>query len=85
MGGNIPADVPEQFRWAERFPLVALLGTYAAVFGLGLLVLALPLYGPLLWLHLLLVPAVMAVAAVVARFAIRFYQKRLEAQLQPEA
>jgi hypothetical protein len=31
------------------------------------------------------VPAVMAVAAVVARFAIRFYQKRLEAQLQPEA
>lgn len=84
MGGNIPAEVPEQFRWAERFPLVALLGTYLAVFGLGLVVLALPLYGALLWLHLLLVPAVMALAAVSARFAISFFQKRLEAQLQPE-
>jgi hypothetical protein len=84
MGGNIPAEVPEQFRWAERFPIIALAGTYAAVFGLGLLILVLPLYGPLLWLHLLLVPAVMALAAVAARFAIRWYQKRLEAQLQPE-
>jgi hypothetical protein len=83
IGGNIPTDVPEQFRWAERFPVIALLGTYAAVFGLGLVMLALPLYGSLLWLHLLLVPAVMAVAAVAARFAIRWYQKRLEAQLQP--
>jgi hypothetical protein len=85
MGGNIPADVPEQFRWAERFPLVALVGTYVAVFGLGLIGLALPLYGSLLWLHLLAVPAVMAVAAAIARFAIRFFQKRLEARLQPQA
>jgi hypothetical protein len=85
MGGNIPTEVPEQFRWAERFPLVALVGTYAVVFGLGLVVLALPLYGSLLWLHLLLVPAVMAVAAVSARFAISFFQKRLEASLQPDA
>jgi hypothetical protein len=84
MGGNIPAEVPEQFRWAERFPVIALAGTYAAVFGLGVLILVLPLYGPLLWLHLLMVPAVMALAAVAARFAIRWYQKRLEAQLQPE-
>lgn len=84
MGGNIPVDVPEQFRWAERFPLIALAGTYGAVFGLGLLVLVLPLYGSLLWLHVLLVPAIMGLAAVSARFAISFYQKRLEAQLQPE-
>jgi hypothetical protein len=84
MGGNIPAEVPEQFRWAERFPLLALGLTYVAVFGLGLLVLALPLYGSLLWLHLLLVPAVMALGAVTARFAISFFQKRLEARLQPE-
>ena len=84
MGGNIPAEVPEQFRWAERFPIIALAGTYAAVFGLGLLVLVLPLYGSLLWLHVLLVPAIMGLAAVSARFAISFYQKRLEAQLQPE-
>jgi len=84
MGGNIPTEVPEQFRWAERFPILALGGTYAAVFGLGLIALALPLYGQLLWLHLLLVPAVMALAAVGARFAIRWYQKRLEARLQPQ-
>jgi hypothetical protein len=44
----------------------------------------LPLYGSLLWLHLLLVPAVMALAAVTARFAISFLQKRLEASLQPD-
>jgi hypothetical protein len=85
MGGNIPTEVPEQFRWAERFPLVALVGTYSVVFGLGLVVLALPLYGSLLWLHLLLVPGVMALAAVSARFAISFFQKRLEASLQPDA
>ena len=85
MGGNVPTEVPEQFRWAERFPLVALVGTYAVVFGLGLVVLALPLYGSLLWLHLLLVPAVMALAAVSARFVISFFQKRLEASLQPDA
>ncbi len=85
MGGNIPAEVPAQFRWAERFPILALGGTYGAVFGLGLIMLVLPLYGSLLWLHVLLVPAVMAVAAVAARFGIRWYQHRLEAQLQPQA
>jgi hypothetical protein len=82
-GGNVPTEIPEQFRYAERFPLIALGGTYAGVFGLGLVTLVLPLYGSLLWLHLLLVPAVMAVAAVAARFILQFLQKRLEAQLQP--
>lgn len=83
-GGNVPTEIPEQFRYAERFPLIALGGTYAGVFGLGLVMLVLPLYGSLLWLHLLLVPAVMAIAAVAARFILQFLQKRLEAQLQPE-
>src|SRR5258708_28092657 len=82
-GGNVPTDIPEQFRYAERFPLIALGGTYTGVFGLGLVMLVLPLYGSLLWLHLLLVPAVMAIAAVAARFILQFLQKRLEAQLQP--
>jgi hypothetical protein len=82
-GGNVPTEIPEQFRYAERFPLIALGGTYAAVFGLGLVMLVLPLYGSVLWLHLLLVPGVMAVAAVAARFILQFLQKRLEAQLQP--
>jgi hypothetical protein len=83
-GGNVPTEIPEQFRWAERFPLVALGGTYAGVFGLGLIMLVLPLYGSLLWLHLLLVPAVMGLAAVASRFILQFFQKRLEAQLQPQ-
>src|SRR5258708_2644252 len=81
-GGNVPTEIPEQFRYAERFPLIALGGTYAAVFGLGLVMLVLPLYRSVLWLHLLLVPAVMAVAAVAARFILQFRQKRREAQLQ---
>jgi hypothetical protein len=83
-GGNVPTEIPEQFRWAERFPLLALGGTYVGVFGLGLIMLVLPLYGSLLWLHLLLVPAVMALAAVAARFLLRFFQQRLEAHLQPQ-
>ena len=82
-GGNVPTEIPEQFRWAERFPLLAVGGTYAGVFGLGLIMLVLPLYGSLLWLHLLLVPAVMGLAAVASRFILQFFQKRLEAQLQP--
>ena len=84
-GGNVPTEIPVQFRSAERFPLVALGGTYCGVFGLGLVMLVLPLYGSLLWLHLLLVPAVMALAAVAARFLLRFFQRRLEAQLQSQA
>src|SRR5258708_21272401 len=74
-GGNVPTDIPEQFRYAARFTLIALGGTYTGVFGLGLVMLVLPLYGSLLWLHLLLVPAVMAIAAVAARFILQFLQK----------
>jgi len=81
--GGVPSDVPERFRIAERFPLIAIGGTYAGVFGLGLILLLLPLTGSLLWLRVILVPAGMAGAAFAARFLTRFYQRRLEAALQP--
>ena len=64
MGGSVPTEVPEQFKIAERFPIYALVGAYGGVFGLGLVLLLLPLYGNLLWLHLLLVPVGMALAAL---------------------
>ena len=82
MGASVPTDVPEQFKMAERFPIYALGGAYAAVFGIGLILLLLPLYGALLPVHILLVPIGMAAAALLARFATTFYQKRLEASLQ---
>jgi hypothetical protein len=82
-GGSVPNEVPEKFRTAERFPLLAIAGAYGGVFGLGMILLVLPLYGSLLWLHLLLVPVGMAGAALIARYLTRFYQKRLEAALQP--
>ena len=84
MGGSVPTEVPEQFRSAERFPIIALLGAYGGVFGLGLVLLLLPLYGSLLWLHLLLVPVGMGGAALGARFLTQHYQKKLEASLQPD-
>jgi len=82
LAGGMPTDVPERFRVAERFPLYALGGAYGLVFGLGLILLLLPLYGGLLWLHLLLVPVGMALAALAARFGTTFFQKRLESSLQ---
>ncbi|MEA2647485.1 MAG: hypothetical protein QOE92_2568 [Chloroflexota bacterium] len=84
MGGNVPADVPEKFRFAERFPIIAIGGAYVAVFGLGIVLLVLPLPTELLWLHLLIVPVGMGLAALAARFITQWYQKRLEAQLTPE-
>src|SRR5258708_13003392 len=67
-GGNVPTEIPEQFRYAERFPLIALRGPYAAVFGLGLGMLRLPLYGSALWLHLPLRPARIAAPPAPAPF-----------------
>lgn len=78
---GVPVDVPDQYRSAERFPILALIGAYGGVFGLGLILLVLPLYGQLLWLHLLLVPAGMAGAALAARFLTQRYQRKLEATL----
>ncbi|MHB8508684.1 MAG: hypothetical protein ACYDGR_08570 [Candidatus Dormibacteria bacterium] len=85
IGSSVPNQVPEKFRQAERFPLYAIGGAYAGVFGLGMIALLalLPIDHDLLWLHLLLVPAVMMLAAVAARFATQFFQKKLEASLQP--
>lgn len=85
MGGNVPTEVPEKFRFAERFPLVAIGGAYGAVFGLGIILLVAPLPRDLVWLHLLIVPLGMALAAVAARFITQWYQKRLEARLNPDA
>lgn len=83
MGASVPTDVPEQFKSAERFPIYAIGGAYGAVFGLGLILLLLPLYGSLLPVHIVLVPIGMAAAALAARYATSFYQKRLESTLQP--
>ena len=83
MGAGVPTEVPEQFKTAERFPIYAIGGAYAAVFGIGLVLLLLPLYGTLLPVHILLVPIGMALAALAARYATTFYQKRLESTLQP--
>ena len=82
MGAGVPTDVPEQFKFAERFPIYAIGGAYAAVFGVGLILLLLPLYGALLPVHILLVPIGMAGAALIARFATTYYQKRLQARLE---
>ena len=82
IGAGVPTDVPAQFKTAERFPIYAIGGAYSAVFGIGLVLLLLPLGGSLLLVHLLLVPIGMAAAALVARYATTFYQKRLESTLQ---
>lgn len=82
MGASVPTEVPEQFRTAERFPLYAVGGAYAGVFGIGLVLLLLPLYGPLLPVHIVAVPLGMAVAALIARYLTTFYQKRLQASLE---
>jgi hypothetical protein len=82
IGSGVPSDVPEQFKTAERFPIYAIGGAYALVFGVGLILLLLPLYGPLLPVHLLLVPVGMAGAALLARYLTTFYQKRLQASLE---
>jgi hypothetical protein len=83
MGASVPPEVPEQFRTAERFPLYAVGGAYAGVFGVGLVLLLLPLYGPLLPLHIVAVPLGMAAAALIARYLTTFYQKRIQASLEP--
>jgi hypothetical protein len=83
IGASVPSEIPEQFKIAERFPIYALLGAYAAIFGLGLILLLLPLYGALLPVHIILVPIGMVLAALAARYLTTFYQKRLEKQLQP--
>lgn len=82
MGSSVPTEVPEQYRSAERFPIYAIGGAYAAVFGVGLILLLLPLYGSLLPVHLVAVPLGMAAAALAARYATSFYQKRLQASLE---
>ncbi|GAC1329203.1 MAG: hypothetical protein NVSMB17_05370 [Candidatus Dormibacteria bacterium] len=82
MGPSVPTDIPEQYRIAERFPVYAIGGAYGAVFGIGLVLLLLPLYGSLLGLHIVLVPLGMAAAGFAARYATTFYQKRLESTLQ---
>jgi hypothetical protein len=79
--GGVPAEVPEQYRAAERFPLVALGAAYGGIFGVGLILLLVPLGGSLLLVHVLLVPAGMALAAVAARYGTQFAQKRMEASL----
>jgi hypothetical protein len=85
MGRNVAIEVPEQFKAAERFPLIAVGGAYGSVFGVGLICLLLPLYGALLWFHVLLVPVAMGLVGLGARFAMQWYQKRLETQLQAAA
>ena len=82
MGPTVPSEIPAQFKIAERFPIYAIGGAYAAVFGIGLILLLLPLYGSLLGLHIVLIPLGMAAAGFGARYATSFYQKRLESTLQ---
>jgi hypothetical protein len=81
-GPSVPAEVPERFRSVERFPVYAIAGTYGAVFGLGLILLLLPLPESLLALHLLLPLIGMAAMAFAARFVTQRAQKRLEATIQ---
>jgi len=85
LAGGVPADVPEKFRFAERFPLLAIAATYGGGFGIGIILLVLPLGSSLLAVHLVLVPLGMGAAALAARFLTQWYQKRLEAQLAPES
>ncbi|HEY8739100.1 MAG TPA: hypothetical protein VIN56_00725 [Candidatus Dormibacteraeota bacterium] len=82
IGAGVPTEVPEQFKGAERFPIYAIGGAYSLVFGVGLILLLLPLYGALLPVHLVAVPLGMAGAALIARYATTFYQKRLQASLE---
>lgn len=82
MGSSVPTEIPEQYRIAERFPIYAIGGAYVAVFGVGLVLLLLPLYGSLLPVHLIAVPLGMAAAALAARYATSFFQKRLQASLE---
>lgn len=84
MAGGVPTEVPEQFRFAERFPILAIALTYAGVFGMGIIFLCIPLGTALLPIHLVLVPIGMAAAALGARYLTQFFQHRLEAQLAPE-
>ncbi len=84
MAGSVPTEVPEQFRFAERFPILAIALTYAGVFGVGILLLCIPLGGPLLPVHLVAVPLGMAAAALAARYITQWYQKRLEKELTPQ-
>jgi hypothetical protein len=84
LAGGVPTEVPEQFKFAERFPLMAIAGTYAGVFGIGIILLAIPFGSPLLAVHLIVVPIGMAGAALAARYLTQWYQKRLERQLNPE-
>jgi hypothetical protein len=85
LAGGVPTEVPEKFRFAERFPLLAIGATYGGVFGIGIILLVIPLGGALLAVHLLVVPLGMGAAALAARYLTQWYQKRLEAQLAPEA
>jgi len=82
IGPTVPSEIPAQFKIAERFPIYAIGGAYAAVFGIGLILLLLPLYGSLLGLHIVLIPLGMAAAGFGARYATSYYQKRLESTLQ---
>lgn len=81
MAGGIPTEVPPQFRQAERFPLYAIGGAYGGIFGVGLVLLLLPLNGALWPVHVLVVVVGMALAALASRLLTSFAQKRLEASL----
>jgi hypothetical protein len=83
MAAGVPSEVPDEYKIAERFPIYALLGAYGGVFGIGLILLFLPLGGALLWLHMLLVPVGMGIAVFASRFLTSYFQKRLEARLKP--
>ncbi|MDP9325354.1 MAG: hypothetical protein M3O87_02300 [Candidatus Dormibacteraeota bacterium] len=85
LAGSVPTEVPEQFKFAERFPILAIALTYAGVFGIGIILLCIPLPSALLAVHLIVVPIGMAAAALAARYITQWYQKRLEKELAPEA
>lgn len=85
LAGGVPTDVPEKFRFAERFPILAIALTYAGVFGIGIVLLVAPIPSSLLAVHLVVVPAGMAAAALAARYLTQWYQRRLERQLNVEA
>ena len=64
---------------------MAIAGTYAGVFGIGIILLAIPLGTSLLAVHLIVVPIGMALVALAARYLTQWYQRRLEQQLNAGA
>jgi hypothetical protein len=85
LAGGVPTEVPDQFKFAERFPLIAIGATYGGIFGIGIVLLVLPLGSSLLAVHFLAVVGGMAIAAVGARFLTQWYQKRLQGRLGSSA